>query len=358
MDLPVLALTQGDPVGIGPEIVLKTLRDDVWQRCRPLIVAERAALDSLRDALPDLPWDDLRPIANDVTRQELPLYPYIPLLDPVGAQRVVRPGHPTVEDAVGALACLDAAFGAVRCGLADALVTAPLNKAVIARHLRGDFRGHTEYLAEACGLMSYGRDYLMAFLAGDLRVALLTTHLPLVDAVGSVRKERIVDALRCLDRHTRTAAGRARIAVPGLNPHAGEAGLLGEEDEREIRPAIELARREGIDAYGPESPDSVFARARRGAFDWVLALYHDQGLIAVKTASFGSATNWTLGLPILRTSVDHGTAYDIAGQGKAEADSLRHVLATTLELISTDWHGSQTYGSDRSSRPRVAPSLV
>lgn len=335
MQLPVLALSQGDPAGIGPEILLKTLGDAVWRRCRPLLVAERAALDSLRQVLPDGPWDVLRPVDADVERRELPPHPYVGVLDPVGSHRAVRPGRPAREDAAGALACLDAALAATRRGLADALVTAPLNKVEIARHLRPDFRGHTEYLADACGLKSYGRDYLMAFLAGDLKVALLTTHLPLVDAITAVRRERLLDALRCLDRHTRTADGqRARIAVPGLNPHAGEAGLLGDEDEREIRPAVELARREGIDAHGPESPDSVFARARRGAFDWVLALYHDQGLIAVKTAAFGSATNWTLGLPVLRTSVDHGTAYDIAGQGKAEADSLRHVLATTLELIA------------------------
>ncbi len=193
-------------------------------------------------------------------------------------------------------------------------MTAPVSKASIARHVRADFRGHTDYLAAACGLERYGRDYLMAFLAPDLQVALLSTHLPLVAALDRVRRDVIVDALACLDRH---AGGR--IAVAGLNPHAGEEGLLGSEDGAEVAPAVALAREQRIDAHGPESPDALFSRARRGEFDWVLALYHDQGLIAVKTVAFGSAVNWTLGLPFIRTSVDHGTAFAIAGSGEADA---------------------------------------
>ena len=178
------------------------------------------------------------------------------------------------------------------------------------------------------GLVRYGRDYLMAFLAGDLRVALLSTHLPLRAALESIDQASVVDALVCLDRH---AGGR--IALAGLNPHAGEGGLLGSEDAEILRPAVDEARAKGVDVSGPFSADSLFARAARGAFDWVLALYHDQGLIAVKTTAFGEATNWTLGLPYLRTSVDHGTAFDIAGMGVADAGSLGAVIATTLDLI-------------------------
>jgi 4-hydroxythreonine-4-phosphate dehydrogenase len=124
-----------------------------------------------------------------------------------------------------------------------------------------------------------------------------------------------------------------RIAVAAVNPHAGEGGLLGVEDDRDVRPAVEAARARGIDAHGPESADSLFARARHGEFDWVLSLYHDQGLIAVKTASFGTATNWTLGLPFLRTSVDHGTAFGVAGQNRADAEPLRQVVQTTLAIL-------------------------
>ena len=205
----------------------------------------------------------------------------------------------------------------------------PVSKASIARHVLPGFVGHTDYLAERCGLERYGRDYLMAFLSPDLQVALLTVHVPLRRALAELTQEQIVEALLCLDRH---AGGR--IAVAGVDPHAGEEGLLGEDDQRVVNPAVERARERGIDAHGAESADSLFARARRGEFDWVLALYHDQGLIAVKTACFGTAANWTLGLPVLRTSVDHGTAFAIAGRGLADPSPLAAVLATTQALAA------------------------
>ncbi len=332
MKPPVLALTQGDPAGIGPEILLKVLTDDgVGRSWQPLLVAERAALEPLRAVVPEAPWDRLRYFPGLPASGELAaLAPEaVAVADPVGRARTVTPGRPNAADAAGAVAALDMGIEAARGSVADALVTAPLNKAEIARHGHPDFRGHTDYLAAACGLRRYGRDYLMAFLAPQLRVALLTTHLPLAEAVAAVRRDRLVEALACLHRQV-----EGRIAVAGLNPHAGEEGLLGSEEIREIRPAVEEARCAGIDAVGPESPDSLFARARRGEFDWILALYHDQGLIAVKTAAFGAATNWTVGLPFLRTSVDHGTAYEIAGKGVADDASLRTVVATTRELLA------------------------
>lgn len=361
MSRPLLALTQGDPAGIGPEILLAEVAGDEgvapaaasnasgsssdgvspkateptapsageWA---PLLIAERAAFEPLRPVLPRFPWDrlawlDAPPERDNVER--LAAAGSIPVLDPVGEAREVTPGEPTAADAAGALAALDAGAALARSGFVDALVTAPVNKAAIARWVDPGFRGHTDRLARAAGLERYGRDYLMAFLAPDLQVALLTTHLPLAEAIDAVRRERIEEALACLHRH---AGGR--IAVAGLDPHAGEAGLLGTADAREVAPAVADARERGIDARGPESADSLFARARRGEFDWVLALYHDQGLIAVKTAAFGLATNWTLGLPYLRTSVDHGTAYPIAGRSAADAGPLRQAVTTTLALIA------------------------
>jgi len=358
MSRPVLALTQGDPAGIGPEILLKVVGDSVGgggnRRWQPLLVAERAALKALRPALPDAPWSRLRYLAPPLDPPGLAAVVAegrVPVLDPVGRPRTVTPGHPTAADAAGALAALDAGVGLVwpaeaRIPLADALVTAPLSKAEIARELRPDFRGHTDYLAAGAGLERYGRDYLMTFLTPELKVALLSTHLPLRDAVAAVRREAITAALRCLHRHLPDAG---RIAVAGLNPHAGEGGLLGREDEAEVRPAVAEARREGIDVHGPESADSLFARARRGEFDWVLALYHDQGLIAVKTAGFGTATNRTLGLPYLRTSVDHGTAYGVAGRGVADAGPLRAAVAATLGLIAERRGDSMPSSHDPSS---------
>jgi 4-hydroxythreonine-4-phosphate dehydrogenase len=345
---PRLALTQGDPAGIGPEILLKLLTSwsgspspgggpgGRWERglggeglWEPLVVAERTALEALRPVLPDAPWDRLQYLDSPPSSEDLDGIDGIPVLDPVGSARPLAFGDSGPADAAGAMAALDAGIALVRSGAADALVTAPVSKASIARqHLPG-FKGHTDYLAEACGLERYGRDYLMAFLAPALQVALLTVHVPLREAIDTaVDGVSVGEALDCLHRH---AGGR--IALAGLNPHAGEGGLLGEEDGRFLVPAVAAARERGIDVHGPESADSLFARASRGEFDWVLALYHDQGLIAVKTASFGLATNWTLGLPFLRTSVDHGTAFALAGRGVADARPLAEVVEATLGLI-------------------------
>jgi 4-hydroxythreonine-4-phosphate dehydrogenase len=329
---PVLALTQGDPAGIGPEILLKLFLEEhargAWQ---PLLVAERVALEALRPALPGVPWDRLRFLSAAPLRHDLRTLGEgeIPVVDPVGNRRAISPGTSGPADAAGAMAALDLGIELADSRVADALVTAPVSKESIARqHLPG-FVGHTDYLAEVCGLERYGRDYLMAFLAPELQVALLSVHLPLRQALEGVDGGSVGEALDCLHRH---AGGR--IALAGLNPHAGEGGLLGEEDGAILAPAVAAARERGIDVRGPESADSLFARAGKGEFDWVLALYHDQGLIAVKTAAFGLATNWTLGLPFLRTSVDHGTAFPLAGRGLADAKPLAAVVETTLKLIS------------------------
>jgi 4-hydroxythreonine-4-phosphate dehydrogenase len=326
----VLALTQGDPAGIGPEIVLRALAaEGAASGWLPLIVAERAALEAVRGLAPGFGWERLVPVSSPDRAGLDGLEPgSVAWLDPVGERREIRLGESGPADAHGALAAIDAAVGLARTGVADAMVTAPISKASIASHVRPDFVGHTDYLAEACGLSRYGRDYLMVFLAPELQVALLSVHVPLARMLAELSEQAVVEALDCLGRH---AGGR--IAVAGLNPHAGEGGLLGEEDGRIVAPAVARARAAGLDVAGPESPDSLFARARRGEFDWVLALYHDQGLIAVKTAAFGSATNWTLGLPFLRTSVDHGTAFPLAGTGRADPGPLRSVLETTLALL-------------------------
>jgi len=318
--LPTLVFTQGDPAGVGPEVLLRFLRDMQSATSHgkqalafeAIVVAERAVLERYAAAVPGLDVD----------------YRFT-LVDPVRESRSVIPGRPQRADAVGAMAALAQSVDLMSSGAGDAMITLPLNKAEIARHVDPTFRGHTEWLADRAGLERYGRDYLMTFLAEDLQVALLSTHVSLREAIATLATERIVDSLRCLHRH---AGGR--IAVAGLNPHAGEQGLLGSEDDAIVRPAVDFARAEGIDVVGPLSPDSLFARARRGDFDWVLALYHDQGLIAIKTTSFGSAANWTMGLPWLRTSVDHGTAYELAGSGRADVEPLRRVVASTLGLLS------------------------
>jgi 4-hydroxythreonine-4-phosphate dehydrogenase len=331
--VPIVALTQGEPAGIGPEIAIKLLAAEGGgdRRWYPLLVGERAALAALRDSVPGDWWDRLAFLEAIPDRSQLEELDrkQIPVLDPVGRKRTVKPGWSTPSDAAGALAALDSAIAMARAGQIDALITGPVSKSSIAHHHHPDFRGHTDYLAQACGLERYGRDYLMTFLTTDMQVALLTTHLPLTEAIAAVDQAAIVDALELMSKHS-----EGSIAVAGLNPHAGEDGLLGEEDQAIIAPAVATAQAHGLDVHGPVSADSLFARARRGEFDWVLALYHDQGLIAVKTAAFGRTTNWTLGLPILRTSVDHGTAFEIAGQGRADVGPLRSVVETTLRLLS------------------------
>ncbi|MDX1382657.1 MAG: 4-hydroxythreonine-4-phosphate dehydrogenase PdxA [Thermoanaerobaculia bacterium] len=322
---PTLVFTQGDPAGIGPEILARLLLAGDPPSYRAVVVAELAALEAHACGagleLPPLPTTSVAAAGAAEGR--------VLLLDPVAESRRVSPGRPGRADAIGAMAALDTGIELMRRGVGDALVTAPVAKALIAEHVDPHFVGHTDYLAHAAGLESYGREYLMCFLAEDLKVALLSAHLPLVDAISQVTPERVADALGCLHR----VAGAGRIAVAGLNPHAGEGGLLGREDDERVRPGVEAARRAGVDVSGPQSADSLFARARRGEFDWVLALYHDQGLIAVKTVAFGTATNWTLGLPWIRTSVDHGTAYDVAGRGAADIEPLSRVVATTLDLV-------------------------
>lgn len=328
---PVLAITQGDPAGVGPEILCKLLaRSSGMEGWRPLLVAEGAALRAVPAITRGNLEDRLVFFSGPGKRASLEDLPAgsVAVVDPVAEPRQVRFGRSTAADSAGAVAAIDAAVDLVRDGTADAMVTLPVSKEAIAHHLLPSFRGHTEYLAEKAGLERYGRDYLMAFLAPDLRVALLSTHLPLRQAIADLSRERISLALELLRRHV-----EGRVAVAGLNPHAGEGGLMGREELEIIGPAVEKARSDGMDVTGPESPDSIFARARKGEFEWVLSLYHDQGLIAVKTTSFGTATNWTMGLPFLRTSVDHGTAFDIAGKGIADATPLARVIETTLDLI-------------------------
>jgi len=326
---PLLAVTQGDAAGVGPEILLELALAGA-ARYRPILVAERTALDAVAATVAGAERLELVSVAPEIDRERLAsLEPsVVPVLDPVGERRKISFGISGAADAAGAIACLDAGLALARAGTVDALVTAPVSKLSIARHHLPGFRGHTDYLAQACGLERYGRDYLMAFICPDLQVALVTTHLPLAEAIREMSSDAIADAIRCLDRH---AGGR--IAVAGLNPHAGEGGLMGHEDDEVVSPAVESCRAEGLAVSGPESADSLFARCRRGEFDWALALLHDQGLIAVKTLAFGEATNWTLGLPVIRTSVDHGTAFEIAGRGAADARPILAVCETTCDLI-------------------------
>lgn len=353
MPRPLIALTQGDPAGVGPEICLREAeRWSIDSDYVPLLILEPEAVSALTDVLPeatnkvrfvDSPQSAERGseafVGRCLTAGELGLVPAVKPQVRL-AEQSIEFGAPGPTDARGALAAINLAVDLCLDRTVQAMVTGPVNKAVIAQTIDDSFRGHTDHIAQRCAdrlsrPARYGRDYLMAFLSSQLKVALLSTHEPLQQAIAQIDEQSVVEALRCLDRSSRTRGQRGegkRIALAGLNPHAGEGGLMGREDVEILVPAVARARQHGVDVVGPESADTVFARAIGGEFDWVLALYHDQGLIAVKTLAFGEAVNWTAGLPIIRTSVDHGTAYAVAGQGKADAGGLFSAVDAAVEM--------------------------
>src|SRR5712692_3260921 len=308
-DKPRVGITIGDPSGIGPEIVLKAVAEaDVRAVCSPVIVGDSAELRRQAGELGLLA--DFRTVTEEEIGLDSSDEPVI--LDVNNLSEPVKWGALSAVSGRTAIAAIQACVRLCLARKLDAMSTAPINKESIK--LAGSpFPGHTEMLTSLCG----ASQSLMCFFAGDLRVFLLTVHSSLSNAIKAITKDRVVGAITLADRELRRFGNsRPRIAVAGLNPHAGEHGLFGSEEKREIEPAIEECRtRHDIDVSGPFPADTLFVRAWRGEFDAVGACYHDQGLIAVKCLAFGHAVNVTLGLPIIRTSVDHGTAFDIAGRG-------------------------------------------
>jgi 4-hydroxythreonine-4-phosphate dehydrogenase len=291
---PKIALTMGDPAGIGPEIVVRACEALASEALHPIVVGDPNHLEALAT--------------------ELNLPPPREMVACGSVKPTLEPGRPQPNDGRIALQCIVTAADLATSGDSAALVTAPVSKRIIAA-TEPSFKGHTEFLAARASV----RAPLMVFAGIRPAVALLTTHLPLATAVASVRRPAIVAALARLDEGWRRWFGnRPRIGVAGLNPHAGELGLLGCSDESEVRPAIVQARRDGTDAHGPFPADSVF---RHQDLDVILALYHDQGTIMAKRAPTVSV-NTTFGLPYPRTSPDHGVAYDIAGKGIANATAM------------------------------------
>ena len=280
----MVAISAGCPSGVGPEVTLAALKDPRVRRALTPLVFGDASL-----ALPP---------GRLIAVTQLPA-------------RDRRPGQPTAAGGRAQLAYIEAAIAAVKAGQAQALCTAPVSKEQICRS-GTRFMGHTELLAER-----FGCEVLMLMDGPRLKVALATNHLPLAAVPGALTTENLVRQLRLLSK---ALGGKPRLAVCGLNPHAGEGGQLGREELEIIGPAIAQARRKGIDCHGPFAADGLFARVGpRFGFDAVLAMFHDQGLVAAKALDFERTVNVTLGLPVVRTSPDHGTAYDIAGDGSADA---------------------------------------
>lgn len=335
MQSPLIAVTQGDPSGVGPEVIVGVWDDPrIHAWCRPFVVGHP---EILRRAVRMLD-QPLTVVEIDLPEQAAPSPALLPCLKS-GDDAVLAAPTSTVDPRSGQ-AAYDALVATARLALADqidGLVTAPLNKAALwqAGH---HYPGHTELLAELCGVTDFA---MMLYLGPDetirgptgLGVVHVTLHMALRDVFASLSVDHILSKIRLADKALAPLRGtRPRIGVCALNPHAGESGLFGDEETRLIIPAVERAQAAGISAHGPYPTDTLMVRARDGEFDGIVAMYHDQGHIALKLLGMHRAVNVTLGLPIVRTSVAHGTAFDLAWQGKAETSSMVEAIRVAARL--------------------------
>jgi len=334
--LPLLAITMGDPAGIGPEVTVGALAAH-RAVCHPLVVGDGRVLQKAAQRVGQHFAPKTVSDAAEVRRHPADVC----LLDLGNADPEKIPlGKVSAAGGKAAAEYIRRAVELARSGVAAGVVTGPINKEAL--RLAGvPYPGHTEMLAALCG----GPEVAMMLVHGEMRVSHVTTHVSVREACDAVTQARVLTVIRLTDEALgRMKLPRRRIAVAGLNPHAGEGGLFGEEEIREIAPAVDGAKSEGIDATGPLPPDSVFARQRAGEFDAVVAMVHDHGHIAVKTVAFvrgaggemtAAGVNVTLGLPIIRTSVDHGTAFDIAGTGVASPASMVEAIRLAAQMTRT-----------------------
>jgi 4-hydroxythreonine-4-phosphate dehydrogenase len=328
MKIPLIAITMGDPAGIGPEIVAKIFeRGEILSYSIPLVVGSAAVLSK---AAQDF---GLRLHIRRIGRPN-EAAPAPGVIDVIDLENVAivehRWGKPNADSGKGAVAYISRAAKLAVEGAIDAVVTAPINKEMM--NAAGfAFAGHTELLAHLTGAKEFG----MLFVGGGLTLILTTIHHALRDVPELITRERVLRTLRLAHSAMRDfGIDRPRIGVAALNPHAGEGGLFGNEEQNELLPAVIEARGLGIDASNPLPADTLFYKARNGQFDIVVAMYHDQGLGPLKMLAFGNAVNVTVGLPIIRTSVDHGTAYDIAGKGCANPASLRDAVRLAARIAT------------------------
>ncbi|MBI2950214.1 MAG: 4-hydroxythreonine-4-phosphate dehydrogenase PdxA [Verrucomicrobia bacterium] len=309
---PTIAISIGDPAGIGPEVVLKALSDEtVRGQAKMIVVGDRATLQPT-EARCGVKLADM---------------PGVFLDEPGALEGWFEMGKLSERCGRAALAYVRRATELCLKGLADAMVTAPLNKEAVSKSGE-NFTGHTEFIAELCGVT----EPRMLLINDRLRVLHVTTHCSLRQACDVTAPEILTTIRLGAEALARLGLRQRRIAVCGLNPHASEGGLFGTEDQSVIAPAITTARAQGIDCAGPFPADTIFLKALQGGFDLVVAIYHDQGHIPMKLLDFENTVNVSLGLPIIRTSVDHGTAFDIAGQNKAKAENMKAALKLAVTL--------------------------
>jgi 4-phospho-D-threonate 3-dehydrogenase / 4-phospho-D-erythronate 3-dehydrogenase len=326
--LPLVAVTMGDPAGIGPEIIMKALAaPDLYAVCRPLVVGD---LGTLAKTARDLALS-VQPAAVAAPRDGRYAHGAVDVLDLGNVDlSSLRMGVIHADAGRAAGQAVERAIRLAQAGEVDAIATAPLNKEALWA-AGYPYPGHTEMLAELTG----SRESLTMFVIGSLRIFFLTRHLSLRDAIAQMTRARVRETLAIMTQVLDDLGlASPRVAVAALNPHAGEGGKMGDEEIREIGPGVEDARAAGLDVSGPIPADSVFHLAAEGRFDAVLSLYHDQGHIAAKMSDFYKTVSVTTGLPFVRTSVDHGTAFDIAGAGRASAVSMIEAIRVAADLTA------------------------
>lgn len=322
-----VGITHGDINGVGYEIILKVLEDSrILELCTPIVYGSAKIAAFYRKQL-EMQQFSMNQIANAVDARD----GACSIINVVGEDTIVEPGKATAAAGKAAFVALEQAVADLRNGTIDALVTAPINKDSIQSETFC-FPGHTEYLESSLG---DGDKALMILCNENVRVALVTTHLPIAKVPEAITKEGIVEKLNAFNNSLKNDFGinSPRIAVLSLNPHAGENGLLGSEEQEIIAPAIEEARDNKILCFGPYAADGLFGSGQYAKFDGILAMYHDQGLTPFKTLAMESGVNFTAGLKYVRTSPDHGTGYDIAGKGVASEASLREAIYHAIDVV-------------------------
>ena len=322
----IVGITQGDGNGIGYEVIIKSLAvSRILESFTPVIYGSSKLFGFYRKQLHDLEPMDTNVIssAKDAREKRINIVNCLP--DNV----FVEPGKSTPDAAKSAIKSLEAAVRDLKAGQIDVLVTAPINKRAMAAEGFG-YTGHTEYLEHEFG----DKEGAMIMVSDALKIGIVTGHIPLKDVCRTLTTERILSKLRLMDKSLRRDFGirSPRIAVLGLNPHCGDGGLLGDEEQNIILPAIEQATAEGILAFGPYSPDGFFGLGNYHRFDATLAMYHDQGLAPFKALVFEDGVNFTAGLPIVRTSPDHGTAYQLAGRDEADPHSMMSAIFKAIDI--------------------------
>ena len=320
-----IGISIGDVSGIGPEVIIKALSDNrMTQVCTPIIYGNSKVISLHRKTLnlQEFNFNTIHKIQDLIPRK-------VNLINCWDEELKIEIGKASTLTGPYAMKALQCATTDLAGGFIDALVTAPIDKHTIAPE--GGFSGHTEFLAKAFNT----NDYLMFLVSGSLRVALVTGHVPVSKIAPMITRERILHKLGIMIKSLKRDFGirKPRIAVLGLNPHAGYNGVIGNEDTEVIAPAVKEAYQSGLLAFGPYPSDGFFGSGQHTQFDAVLAMYHDQGLIPFKTLAFESGVNFTAGLPVVRTSPDHGTAYDIAGKGIASESSLREAIYLAIDVV-------------------------